>query len=141
MAVCPHCGETNPDRARFCLGCGRAVPQEAEASAGVRKLVTLVFCDITGSTDLGERLDPESVREIMGRYFDQMKTILERHGGMVEKFIGDAVMAVFGIPIVREIQRHARHHAVRCPSARHLYRGVWGSRAWSGQRACILLWR
>jgi class 3 adenylate cyclase len=68
----------------------------------VRKTVTVVFCDVVGSTALGERLDAESVRAVMGRYFDEMHAVLERHGGTVEKFIGDAVMAVFGIPVLHE---------------------------------------
>jgi len=68
----------------------------------VRKVVTIVFCDLSGSTSLGERLDPESVRQMINRYFKAMSDALERHGGTVEKFIGDAVMAVFGIPTVRE---------------------------------------
>ena len=68
----------------------------------VRKTVTVVFCDVASSTALGERLDAESLRAVMGRYFEEMRAVLERHGGTVEKFIGDAVMAVFGIPVVRE---------------------------------------
>jgi len=64
--------------------------------------VTVVFCDVTGSTAMGERLDPESLRRVMARYFDEMRAALERHGGTVEKFIGDAVMAVFGVPNVHE---------------------------------------
>ena len=68
----------------------------------VRKTVTVVFSDVTGSTALGEQLDPESLRRVMGRYFDEMQSVVERHGGIVEKFIGDAVMAVFGIPVVHE---------------------------------------
>ena len=68
----------------------------------VRKTVTILFADVIGSTELGERLDPESLRQVMTRYFDAMRSALERHGGTVEKFIGDAVMAVFGIPIVHE---------------------------------------
>jgi hypothetical protein len=64
--------------------------------------VTVVFCDVTGSTSLGERLDPESLRKMMARYFEAMKGVLERHGATVEKFIGDAVMAVFGIPRLQE---------------------------------------
>jgi class 3 adenylate cyclase len=67
-----------------------------------RKTVTIVFCDVMGSTALGERLDPEALRRVMSRYFDAMKVSIERHGGAVEKFIGDAVMAVFGIPLVHE---------------------------------------
>jgi class 3 adenylate cyclase/tetratricopeptide (TPR) repeat protein len=68
----------------------------------MRKTVTVVFSDVTGSTALGERLDPESLRRVMGRYFEEMKAVVERHEGTVEKFIGDAVMAVFGIPVVHE---------------------------------------
>jgi class 3 adenylate cyclase/tetratricopeptide (TPR) repeat protein len=67
-----------------------------------RKTVTALFADITGSTALGERLDPESLREVISRYFDEARTVIERHGGTVEKFIGDAVMAVFGVPIAHE---------------------------------------
>ncbi len=68
----------------------------------MRKTVTVFFCDVSGSTALGERLDPESLRQVMARYFETARTILERHGGTVEKFIGDAVMAVFGVPAVHE---------------------------------------
>ncbi len=67
-----------------------------------RKTVTILFCDVTGSTALGEELDPESLREVIQRYFDEMRTEIERHGGTVEKFIGDAVMAVFGVPTIHE---------------------------------------
>ena len=67
-----------------------------------RKTVTVLFCDVSGSTELGERLDPEALRALLARYFERMKGIVERHGGSVEKFIGDAVMAVFGVPIVHE---------------------------------------
>jgi class 3 adenylate cyclase/tetratricopeptide (TPR) repeat protein len=68
----------------------------------MRKTVTIVFADVTDSTALGERLDPEPLRRVMGRYFDAMATVIERHGGIVEKFIGDAVMAVFGVPRLHE---------------------------------------
>src|SRR3990170_8168915 len=68
----------------------------------VRKTVTVLFADVTGSTGLGERLDAESLRRVMSRFFEEMASIVERHGGTVEKFIGDAVMAVFGVPLVHE---------------------------------------
>jgi class 3 adenylate cyclase len=67
-----------------------------------RKTVTVLFCDVTGSTELGESIDPEALRELLARYFESMKAIVERHGGTVEKFIGDAVMAVFGVPTAHE---------------------------------------
>ncbi len=72
------------------------------AAGEVRKTVTVLFTDVTGSTSLGERLDPEALRRVMGRYFDRVQAVVERHGGTVEKFIGDAVMAVFGIPVLHE---------------------------------------
>ncbi|HUJ92214.1 MAG TPA: adenylate/guanylate cyclase domain-containing protein, partial [Gaiellaceae bacterium] len=72
------------------------------SSAAVRKTVSVVFCDLAGSTALGEQLDPESLRRVMGSWFDAMREPLERHGGTVEKFIGDAVMAVFGVPQAHE---------------------------------------
>ena len=67
-----------------------------------RKTVTVLFCDLAGSTSLGETVDPERLRALLARYFERMKAIVERHGGSVEKFIGDAVMAVFGAPVVHE---------------------------------------
>ena len=67
-----------------------------------RKTVTILFCDVTGSTALGESVDPEALRGVLARYFERMKAIVERHGGTVEKFIGDAVMAVFGVPVAHE---------------------------------------
>src|SRR3712207_1635970 len=68
----------------------------------LRKTVTILFCDIADSTALGERLDPELLRRVMTRWFDAMREALEAHGGTVEKFIGDAIMAVFGVPAVHE---------------------------------------
>ncbi|MBI3649408.1 MAG: zinc-ribbon domain-containing protein, partial [Actinobacteria bacterium] len=101
MAVCSRCGEENPERARFCLACG--TPLEASpAPLEVRKTVTVLFCDVAGSTRISERLDPESLRRVMTRYFEAAGSACERHGGTVEKFIGDAVMAVFGIPVLHE---------------------------------------
>ncbi|MEX0992284.1 MAG: AAA family ATPase [Actinomycetota bacterium] len=100
MPACPSCGEENPERAKFCLACGSALT--AAVSHETRKTVTILFCDLVDSTKLGERMDPESLRTLMSAYFDQMRAIIERHGGTVEKFIGDAVMAVFGIPAVHE---------------------------------------
>lgn len=101
MAVCGKCGEPNPDRARFCLSCGSrlgATPHEPQS----RKLITMVFSDVTDSTGLGERLDPETFRRILSEYFGAMKQVLEKHGGRVEKYVGDRVLGVFGVPQVRE---------------------------------------
>ena len=100
MLICPACGEENPPRFRLCGFCG--TPLAAAPAVEVRKTVTILFSDVAGSTALGERLDPESLREVMGRYFAVMSAAIERHGGTVEKFIGDAVMAVFGLPQAHE---------------------------------------
>jgi class 3 adenylate cyclase/tetratricopeptide (TPR) repeat protein len=100
VAVCPRCGQDNPGHARFCLACGTALTDTP--SREVRKIVTVVFVDIAGSTGMGERLDPESLRRVMTRYFEAMRAVVERHGGSVEKFIGDAVVAVFGVPVLHE---------------------------------------
>ena len=101
MAACPSCGEANPARARFCLACGTPLTESAVARE-MRKTVTIVFTDLTDSTPLSEQLDAETYRRVLSRYFIEVSRVLERHGGTVEKFIGDAVMAVFGIPILRE---------------------------------------
>jgi class 3 adenylate cyclase/tetratricopeptide (TPR) repeat protein len=101
MAACPACGFESDLPHRFCPECG--VESMAGPHAGEqRKTVTVLFCDLTGSTALGESLDPERLRVVLARYFDAMRAIVERHGGTVEKFIGDAVMAVFGVPTVHE---------------------------------------
>jgi class 3 adenylate cyclase len=101
VATCPSCGKANPDGFRFCGFCAAPLV-EVSARREQRKTVTVLFCDVTGSTELGERLDPEPFRALLGRYFERMKQIVEHHGGTVEKFIGDAVMAVFGVPVVHE---------------------------------------
>jgi len=98
VPICASCGQANPEGARFCNGCGAAVAAARE----VRKTVTVLFCDLTGSTALGEQTDPEALRALLARYFERMRGIVESHGGTVEKFIGDAVMAVFGIPQAHE---------------------------------------
>ena len=102
MRVCTRCGEANSDQAKFCQSCGNPLPVEESGPTERRKLVTLVFCDLTGSTKLGEALDPEALRRVITRYFNEMKQVLSKHGGTVEKFIGDAVMAAFGIPMLHE---------------------------------------
>ena len=100
MVTCRNCGKENPGEAQFCMSCGNALVEVTRAE--VRKTVTILFCDVVSSTAMGERLDPESVRRVMEHYFGAMRAVIERHGGTVEKFIGDAVMAVFGVPFVHE---------------------------------------
>src|SRR5436190_74400 len=101
MIVCDACGHESVDGFRFCPNCG-AAPVATARRCEVRKVVTVLFCDLTGSTALGDRTDPEALRATMRGYYDGMRAILERHGGTVEKFVGDAVMAVFGVPVAHE---------------------------------------
>jgi len=100
MRICPSCGQSIPEQFRICGYCGAPLEAPAPPVSPVenRRIVTIVFSDLKGSTALGEQLDPEAVREVLARYFDAMRTELERHGGTIEKFIGDAVMAVWGAP-------------------------------------------
>ena len=96
-----RCGRENPSDSRFCNSC--AAPFAAEAPSPEQlKTITVLFADVTGSTALGERLEPETLRRVMERYFELARRVIERHGGTVEKFIGDAVMAVFGVPVLHE---------------------------------------
>ncbi len=101
VAICPSCGEENPDRFRLCGFCGTPLVA-ASATREMRKLVTVVFSDLQGSTTLGDAFDSEVVREVLARYFEEMRTVLVAHGGTVEKYIGDAIMAVFGLPAIHE---------------------------------------
>src|SRR5262249_52342636 len=100
MVVCSNCGEENPRGFRFCGFCGTQLASERPQE--LRKTVTVYFSDLAGSTALGERLDSEALREVMTRYFDVVRAVITEHGGTIEKFIGDAVMAVFGLPRVHE---------------------------------------
>ena len=99
MPACAVCGYQAAEAFKFCPECGAAAVIRTSEQ---RKVVTVLFCDVVGSTALGESTDPEAVRTLLARYFERMKAIVERHGGTVEKFIGDAVMAVFGIPAAHE---------------------------------------
>src|SRR3990172_1311101 len=101
MLVCPRCGEENLDRARFCFSCGEALAEEAPAGEE-RKVVSVLFVDLVGFTGSSDRADPEDVRAILRPYHEGVKADIERFGGTVEKFIGDAVMAVFGAPVAHE---------------------------------------
>lgn len=96
--ACRTCGETNPADARLCGMCGSALRADDEAAGEVRRVITLVTSDLKGSTALGERLDPEALREVLNRYFDVMRAVFESHGGTIEKIIGDAIVAVYGLP-------------------------------------------
>ena len=101
MVVCERCGTDSQDQFRFCPACGAPLLKQT-APRQTRKVVTAFFCDVSGSTALGEQLDPEVLRGVMSRYFEEIRAIIERHGGRVEKFIGDAVVAIFGVPQVHE---------------------------------------
>ncbi len=101
MLVCPACGEENPERARFCLACGQRLDVETPGGEE-RKVVSVLFVDLVGFTSRSDRADPEDVRATLRPYHERVKADIDRFGGTVEKFIGDAVMAVFGAPISHE---------------------------------------
>jgi class 3 adenylate cyclase/tetratricopeptide (TPR) repeat protein len=103
VAACPQCGRENADDARFCSACGVQLQSASQpAMREERKVVSILFADLVGFTSQAEKLDPEDVRATLSPYYAQLRSELERHGGTVEKFIGDAVMAVFGAPIAHE---------------------------------------
>src|SRR4051794_17249890 len=99
--MCPRCGEGVMEGSRFCAACGAALSPTPEPGER-RKVVTVVFADVVGSTELGERVDDETLRWVMQRWFAAMRQTVERHGGTVERYVGDALMAVFGIPVAHE---------------------------------------
>src|SRR5262249_37789076 len=101
MVVCSNCGEESPQGFKFCPHCGTQLATE-RPTVELRKTVTVYFSDLAGSTALGERLDSEALREVMTRYFDVARAVITEHGGTIEKCIGDAAMAVFGLPRVHE---------------------------------------
>ena len=105
-ATCSACGADNPPGDRFCGTCGAALTSAPGAAAAPpvaeRRLVSVLFADLVGYTTLSEHRDPEEVRELLSRYFDRCRSLIERYGGTVEKFIGDAVMAVWGTPVAHE---------------------------------------
>ncbi len=117
FVVCPNCGTVNPPAAKFCIECGIRITPRGESTVPLpsptpsesvlapseeRRVVTIMFADITGSTPLADKLDPEDMRAILTGYFNLMTEQIRRHGGTVEKYIGDAVMAVFGAPVAHE---------------------------------------
>jgi class 3 adenylate cyclase len=101
VLVCPACGEENPEHARFCLSCGESLTIAAPVGEE-RKVVSVLFVDLVGFTSRSDRADPEDVRATLRPYHERVKADIERFGGTVEKFIGDAVMAVFGAPVSHE---------------------------------------
>jgi class 3 adenylate cyclase/tetratricopeptide (TPR) repeat protein len=102
VQACPRCGAENPERAKFCLECGAALARAADGVREERKVVSILFCDLVGFTSASEHADPEDVRARVAPYYRRLRQEIERYGGTVEKFIGDAVMAVFGAPVSHE---------------------------------------
>jgi class 3 adenylate cyclase/tetratricopeptide (TPR) repeat protein len=102
MLTCPECGQENPSGFRHCGMCGALLVAEPVAPREERKVVSVLFADLVGFTARAEQLDPEDVRALLAPYHARLRAELERHGGTVEKFIGDAVMALFGAPVVHE---------------------------------------
>src|SRR5205814_6804180 len=100
VLTCRNCGQENPDGFRFCGAC--AAPLASVSAREERKVVTVLFADLVGFTSRAEQLDPEDVRATLSPYYTRLRNEIERHGGTVEKFIGDAVMAVFGAPAAHE---------------------------------------
>src|SRR5438094_5679874 len=101
MRLCTNCGQESPDSARFCAACGAPL-EEAAPAREERKVVTVLFADLVGFTSRAEEMDPEDVRALLAPYYQRLRSELERFGGAVEKFIGDAVVALFGAPIAHE---------------------------------------
>ena len=96
MLTCPACGTENPDASKFCNECGERFGVEERSKAEERKVVTVLFCDLVGFTATSDAADPEDVQAMIRPYHQLLKHRIEDYGGTVEKFIGDAVMAVFG---------------------------------------------
>src|SRR5262249_57838391 len=96
------CGQENPEGFRFCGSCGSALPEAAPLEAEERKLISVLFVDLVGHTAASDQADPEDVRARLRPYHQLLKREIERYGGTVEKFVGDAVMAVFGAPTPHE---------------------------------------
>ena len=97
MLICPSCGTENGDGAKFCSECGASLAK-SEPRRKERKFATALFADLVGSTALAEREDPEVVQSVVGRTFDRLSEEIARYEGLLEKFMGDAVLAVFGVP-------------------------------------------
>src|SRR5919197_1395419 len=102
MVVCLRCGEDNPHQARFCMHCGTELPGSTASSHRVLKTVTVIFSDIVDSTRLGDQRDIELSNLVLSRFYDEARHVIERYEGTVEKFIGDAVVGIFGVPSLHE---------------------------------------
>ncbi len=124
MAICPSCSQENPPIAKFCLACAQPLPQRSHGLPEERKVVTVLFADLVGFTARAERLDPEDVRAILTPYFARVRSEIETCGGVVEKFIGDAVMAVFGAPVAHgdDPERAVRAALAMCAAVDELNR-------------------
>jgi hypothetical protein len=128
--ACPACGRGRAPGAKFCGECGarlagESAPPEREsplrpAPESERRLVSVLFADLVGFTTLAESRDPEETRELLSRYFDSARQVIGRYGGVVEKFIGDAVMAVWGAPVAQEddAERAVRGRSISSPRSR-----------------------
>lgn len=121
LGRCPSCGNTNPASAKFCLECGHrlpvtavdaagrpatdtAAPQPSRTGSAERRQLTVMFCDLVGSTALSARLDPEDMREIMSAYHHRCAEVIGKSGGFVAKYMGDGVLAYFGYPQAHEVR-------------------------------------
>jgi class 3 adenylate cyclase len=124
MTICPSCGQENPPIAKFCLACAQLLSEQSTSLAEERKVVTVLFADLVGFTARAERLDPEDVRAILTPYFARIRSELEKFGGTVEKFIGDAVMAIFGAPVAHgdDPERAVRAALAMCAAVHELNR-------------------
>src|SRR3990172_1614161 len=100
--LCPSCGTENPEQAKFCFECASPLAAPAADPGTERKVVSVLFCDLVGFTSRSETADPEDVLATVRPYHALLRTEIESYGGTVEKFIGDAVMAVFGAPVAHE---------------------------------------
>src|SRR3954447_14303047 len=111
MPSCPRCGADAAETARFCSACGAPLGGGQGRTVHARKIVTVMFADVERFTALSERIDPESLQQVMSRFIAEMRRIIVRHGGTIEKLMGDAIMAVFGVPVIHEDDAN---RAARC---------------------------
>ena len=133
MPSCPRCGVGAAETARFCSACGAPLGGAHGRTVHARKMVTVMFADVVRFTSLSERIDPESLQQVMSRFVAEMRQIIVRHGGTIEKLMGDAIMAVFGVPVIHEDDA-AR--AARCALEMHAaleglnddFEARWGER-------------